>query len=253
MPTLVPQAVIDAARSIAETYIKGIEQLRLKAYRNKGDKWTAGWGSTNGVHEGMVVTVEQAQQMLDDAMDSDFRVIIASLKRTPTAHQLAAFQSFAYNIGEAGFAGSTVLRRFNAGDIKGAASAFDMWIKADDGTGKRVDNNGLKRRRREEVQIFLTPDTNPTPTFIPTEDAPQAEPDEPAPMPQTVSSTGVASTAEKIGTAIISGGGVSGGIQLATSAAEKGAITLAVLFGGIVVLTVVGAIVWYVLRGGRKG
>lgn len=252
MTALVPQAVIDAARSIAEDYIKGIEQLRLKAYQNPGDVPTIGFGHVRGVHLGMTITAEQAEDFLTDELDQRIPEIIATLKRTPTAHQLGALISFQYNIGEAAFAGSTVLRKFNAGDIQAAAAAFGRWIKTGDGTGKKVDSDGLKRRRREEVQIFLTPDTNPTPTFIPTEDAPHAEPDQPAPMPQTVEATGGASTVEKIVTVIAGSGGVTGGLSLAEKAAEKGPATLAILLL-FVLLVAAGVGAWWFFRARRKG
>lgn len=53
--------------------------------------------------------------------------------------------SLCYNIGPAGFGGSTVVRRINAGDLKGAADAFMLWNKPSEIVG----------RRRSEQQQFM--------------------------------------------------------------------------------------------------
>ena len=67
--------------------------------------------------------------------------------RPPT---LAASVVVAYNIGSAGYCGSTMARRFNAGDIAGGCDAFLNWNKA----GGRVVN-GLTRRRQDERRLCL--------------------------------------------------------------------------------------------------
>ncbi|HEX3672669.1 MAG TPA: glycoside hydrolase family protein [Rhizomicrobium sp.] len=72
-------------------------------------------------------------------------------------HQAAAMLSLAYNIGTGAFQGSTVLRKFNAGDIAAAADAFLMWDK---GTvnGQKTVIPGLLNRRTQERTLFLTAD-----------------------------------------------------------------------------------------------
>lgn len=69
-----------------------------------------------------------------------------------TQNQFDALVSFSYNIGTAGFAGSTTLRRLNAGDYAGAADAMRMWNKSD---GQVVQ--GLVNRREAEMRQFNTP------------------------------------------------------------------------------------------------
>lgn len=64
--------------------------------------------------------------------------------------ELGAMVSLAYNIGAANFAGSTVLRKFLAGDRAGAANGFPLWNKAG---GKVLD--GLVTRRMAERLTFL--------------------------------------------------------------------------------------------------
>lgn len=64
--------------------------------------------------------------------------------------QLAAAASLAYNIGAAGYCRSTVDRRFDAGDWRGACDAILAWNKA----GGRVVR-GLENRRRAERNLCL--------------------------------------------------------------------------------------------------
>lgn len=47
-------------------FIKGFEELRLKAYDDGVGVWTIGWGHTKGVKKGDVITIEQAEQFFRD-------------------------------------------------------------------------------------------------------------------------------------------------------------------------------------------
>lgn len=68
-----------------------------------------------------------------------------AIKKPMTQKQFDAMVSLCYNIGTGGFANSSVARRFNAGDRRGAADAFLMW-----------DNPSMLRPRRErERRLFL--------------------------------------------------------------------------------------------------
>jgi lysozyme len=66
-------------------------------------------------------------------------------------YALAAASSLAFNIGTKAYAGSTVARRFSAGDIAGGCDAFLKWSYAG---GKQV--KGLLNRRRAEREMCLT-------------------------------------------------------------------------------------------------
>jgi lysozyme len=61
-----------------------------------------------------------------------------------------AMISATYNIGTGGMCGSTMMKRMNAGDFKGACEALLMWNKA----GGRVIK-GLDNRRRDERRVCL--------------------------------------------------------------------------------------------------
>ena len=86
------------------------------------------------------------------------------MTRTPTIHQAAALICLAYNVGvgvhdgiKGDLADSTLLAKFNAGDIAGCAAHFLDWVYIHkDGHAVKLD--GLVNRRMEEKALFLTPD-----------------------------------------------------------------------------------------------
>lgn len=67
-------------------------------------------------------------------------------------YQWAAATSLAYNIGLGSYRNSTVARKFNAGDYKGACASFAAWNKVRKG-GKLVVSPGLDNRRQKEMRI----------------------------------------------------------------------------------------------------
>ena len=74
------------------------------------------------------------------------RVIKIPLKQ----NQFDALVSFAYNLGATNLSNSTLLRKLNSKDYKGAAAEFPKWNKA----GGKV-MNGLTKRRNAEMELFL--------------------------------------------------------------------------------------------------
>jgi lysozyme len=65
-------------------------------------------------------------------------------------NQFDALVSLAYNIGTGAFSKSTLVKKLNTGDIRGAADQFDVWVNAG---GKRMQ--GLVNRRTKEKTLFL--------------------------------------------------------------------------------------------------
>ena len=61
-----------------------------------------------------------------------------------------------YNAGTRPIKRSTLSRKLNAGDYRGAAQEFVRWNKANQG-GRLVAMPGLTRRRVAEKNMFLTP------------------------------------------------------------------------------------------------
>ncbi|MGM1189172.1 lysozyme, partial [Serratia liquefaciens] len=135
-------------------FIKGFEDLRLVAYPDPGTggkPWTIGWGHTKGVKQGDRITQEQAEQFLSDDLAVFELTVNSAIKRPMTQNQFDAMVSLAFNIGGAAFAGSTLVRKFNTGDAKGAADEFPKWKNSG---GKVMP--GLVKRRAAEREIFLS-------------------------------------------------------------------------------------------------
>lgn len=138
--------------------IKEFEGFRSQAYRDPVGIWTIGYGTTGmaGVgispKAGMSITQDDAERYLALTVEKFAAQIEDAITAPINENQFGAFVSLAYNIGPAAFKKSTALRKFNAGDIQGAADAILLWNKAG---GKVL--NGLVRRRNAERKLFLTP------------------------------------------------------------------------------------------------
>jgi lysozyme len=145
-----------ADNSVAISLIKKWEGCKLRSYLDGDGVWTIGygWAETNGMEPrpkaGMVITKQGAEELLDRYLTILSKDIDKLFTRQPTPNQRGAMMSLAYNIGTHGFATSTCLRRFNKGDIAGAAEAL-TWFKMD---GGRVIQ-GLVNRRADEKRVFL--------------------------------------------------------------------------------------------------
>ena len=145
----------------------GNSRPALVPYYCPAGKLTNGWGNTFNVQPGVVITLTQAEadlaRNLDWAEDC-----VDSACRGANDNEFAAMVSLCFNIGAAGFKGSTVARLFNKGDRTGSAAAFSMWRKmTDPQTGHLVDSPGLIRRRGVEAALFLTPVAEPVGTVHP--------------------------------------------------------------------------------------
>jgi lysozyme len=138
--------------------IKGDEGLRLKAYQDQKGIWTIGYGHTLGVTPGMVITKEEALSLLDEDADSAESDINRLVKVSLSQNEFDALVGIRFNIGSGYFAGSTLLRKLNAGDKAGAADQFLVWNKLTMPDGTVVESDGHTTRRNRERMLFLTPD-----------------------------------------------------------------------------------------------
>lgn len=129
--------------------IKDFEGCRLKAYLCPAGVWTIGYGHTQGVKPDMVINQLQAERFLRQDLKR-FEDAVTSLVKVPiTPNQFSALVSFAYNVGTGALYDSTLLRKLNKKDYKGAANEFLRWNKAG---GKVLP--GLTRRRLAEKDLF---------------------------------------------------------------------------------------------------
>ncbi len=133
--------------------IKSFEGLRLKAYKDAVGIWTIGYGTTRGVRPGQVISEAQAVQFLQADLTRFEKSIHPVIKTPINDNQFSALACFTYNVGPGAFRSSTLLRKLNAGDIRGAADELLRWDKAG---GRTLA--GLTRRRKAERALFLGED-----------------------------------------------------------------------------------------------
>jgi lysozyme len=140
------------------------EGCRLVSYLCPAKVWTIGWGETDGIVPGMRWTEDQADARFYQQVVIYAKKVEAMLDLQPNENQLGACTSLAYNIGlrsdkpKAGFYWSTVRRLHNAGDLDGAARAFQLFNKARNRmTGVLEVLPGLVSRRAAEAAMYLRP------------------------------------------------------------------------------------------------
>jgi lysozyme len=155
--------------------IKLLEGFQPRATALADGRWAVGYGHVASTQKGSVVTRTQAELLLRYDLTM-IEQALAGLVFTPlNANQIDALGSFVYNIGLEAFEGSDVLKRVNAGDLIGAASAMERWCHALVG-GKSQELDGLIRRRAMEKALFLTPPEGwvpvPSRLVVPHADAP---------------------------------------------------------------------------------
>lgn len=156
--------------------IRRFEGFRGVAYLCPAGVPTIGWGTTEGVTHDDVrnkrsVTRDEADVLLMQHLVR-YEAAVQRALGDCNQNEFDACISLAYNIGTAGFAGSTVAKAHRRGDKLAACRAFSLWNKATVG-GKRQVLAGLTARRAAEAALYAEP-------------VMRSIADEPAPMPQAV-------------------------------------------------------------------
>jgi lysozyme len=131
--------------------IEEYEGLRLRSYQDQAGIWTLGYGH---VQPGITAGCFESQAAAEADLCKDLATAesaVARLVTVPlTQGQWDALVSFTYNEGQGRLAGSTLLKKLNAGDYAGASAAFGSWEMI---AGEHSE--GLERRREAEIALFL--------------------------------------------------------------------------------------------------
>ena len=129
-------------------FIRREEGERLTAYADIIGVWTIGVGHTGAV-KGMVISADKSRELLSADL-LKFESAITRLVKVPLKqYEFDALVSLVFNIGETNFARSTLLKKLNTNDFKGAAEQFLAWKNAG---GRPVQ--GLLNRRKREKDMF---------------------------------------------------------------------------------------------------
>lgn len=130
--------------------LKSWEGLRLAAYPDSGGVWTIGYGHTGkDVYKGRKITTAESEDLLLADLTRFERAVDEAVTVPLTDNQFGALVSFAFNVGEAAFAGSTLVKLLNGGDYNSVPAQLARWVHAG---GRRVQ--GLVNRRAAEAGLW---------------------------------------------------------------------------------------------------
>jgi lysozyme len=138
--------------------IQEFEGLSLVPYLCSAKVPTIGYGATF-YPSGKKVTMQDApislataKWMLKEIADKFAADVDKMIKANINQNQFNAIVSLAYNIGLAGLAKSSLLKKVNANPIDATIrNSFLVWNKA----GGKI-NNGLTKRRTKEANLYFT-------------------------------------------------------------------------------------------------
>lgn len=144
--------------SLSDNGMKLLEQfegLRLESYLDSANIYTIGFGSIkypdgSKVRKGDKITKSQAKEYKLHDLKEFENTVNTSVNVPLSQNQYDSLVSLSYNIGSAAFKNSTLLKKLNSGDYKGAAEQFLVWDKVN---SKKVQ--GLVNRREAERNLFL--------------------------------------------------------------------------------------------------
>ena len=93
--------------------IKSFEGCLLNAYKDPVGIWTIGYGHTDSVFKGQVITMAEAEDFLRADLVHVETHIQRVLAITVSQNQFDALASFVFNVGTTAFSRSTLLRKLN--------------------------------------------------------------------------------------------------------------------------------------------
>jgi GH24 family phage-related lysozyme (muramidase) len=98
------------------------------------------------------LTEKEAKQLLRQDLQEFAKGVqkLTTLWPQLDQHERDALISFAFNVGLGAYGDSTLLKKLNRGDKRGAADEFPRWVYA---SGQKLP--GLVRRREAERKMFL--------------------------------------------------------------------------------------------------
>jgi len=146
--TQIEENIMAIANSTLD-FITKEEGFRNKAYKDSKGLLTIGVGhliKNDEQHlKDTTLTDEQVKELLRSDLKWCSEAVESSVRVPLTQNQYDALYSLCFNIGETNFRKSTVVKKINENDLKGAADAILMWNKP----------AVLQKRRERERALFL--------------------------------------------------------------------------------------------------
>lgn len=136
------------ATGMAGVLVSNFEGRSLVAYLDPVGIPTICEGVTRGVRLGQTKTPAQCDALLQAELSIAMAGVDRNVAKPQPETRRAALASFVYNVGEPQFKASTLLRKLNAGDARGACAELSRWVYAQ---GKKLQ--GLVNRRAAEREL----------------------------------------------------------------------------------------------------
>ena len=136
-------------------FVGGKEGLRLETYLDYGGIPTACFGETKGIKVGMKFTKDECYEKLNATIFMSMTQVETCVHRNLPTHVLAAFSSFAYNVGAVKFCNSAMAMYAKKGQYDLACREFMRWTFIGGKDCKIRSNlcNGIVIRRQEEQSL----------------------------------------------------------------------------------------------------
>lgn len=127
----------------------GLEGVRYNPYKDVVGVWTVCYGHTGkDIMPGKTYTEQECRSLLSNDLNAIARQINPYIRKPIPETMRGALYSFAYNVGVGNFQKSTLLRKINQGDQKGACEQLSRWTYAGGRQWK-----GLITRRAIEREV----------------------------------------------------------------------------------------------------
>lgn len=141
-------ASLAGAVGMAGVLVTKFEGRSLVAYLDPVGIPTICEGVTSGVRLGQTKTPAQCDALLQQELTIAMAGVDRNVTKPQPETRRAALASFVYNVGETQFKASTLLRKLNAGDARGACAELSRWVYAQ---GTKLA--GLVKRRAAEREL----------------------------------------------------------------------------------------------------
>lgn len=133
------------------SFLRNVEGYMPFVYRDAGGVPTIGFGHVVRPGEKIIEPLmgEDAQKLLEQDVHPREKRVNDLIHVRLYAHQFDAITSFAYNVGTDALAGSTLLKKLNAGNDSAVIQQLRRWNKVN-----KVPNRGLTLRREAEIRLY---------------------------------------------------------------------------------------------------
>nr|DAU08335.1 MAG TPA: endolysin R21 like protein [Caudoviricetes sp.] len=153
----VTAGIFGAALALTSPLVEEIEGVEYQPYKDIAGIWTVCAGITGSdVILGKTYTQRECDALLQKHISVAAKAVDKSVKVEIPDTMRAAMYSFTYNAGTGAFRKSTMLKKINRGDLKGACGELWNWTYfTNPKTGRKEKSKGLKNRRAVEYKYCM--------------------------------------------------------------------------------------------------